>query len=146
MKVNHKQVQKYSKQIARQIKLCWEKFDQIVIITKWWLIPGYYIAKELWIKKIETINLSSYNWKEQKEIINDTNMYFKIDNDLRYLIIDDLIDSWNTIRYIEKNFFKNKVNYEVATLFRKIWSHRQWKYCLKQDVPKDEWISFEYEE
>jgi len=145
MKVSHKQVQEYSKILAKLIELDNLKFDVILIITRWWLIPGYYIANELWIKRIDTINLSSYNWKERKEIINETNIYFDIDKDLKYLIVDDLIDSWKTLSYIEKYYFKNNQNYEVATLFRKREAIRDPKYCLRRDINKEEWIEFEYE-
>jgi len=46
--VSHEQVKEYSLTVAENIKKTKEDFDLIIILTKWWLIPWYYIAKELW--------------------------------------------------------------------------------------------------
>lgn len=83
-----------------------EKRDQwkgIVAITRGGLIPAGIVARELEIKLIETIGISSYDDKTQRQakIVKniDTSLIGKGDG---WLVIDDLVDTGNTAKIIRE--------------------------------------------
>ena len=45
--ITNEQVKKYSEILSKSIKKDKYEVEMILTITKWWLIPTYYIAKQL---------------------------------------------------------------------------------------------------
>ncbi len=139
--LSFEELKEMSYSLAETIKKDNINFDMIVTLTKWWLVPTYFVADILWIKTIETLNINSYNldWK-QAEIIDKT--YFKKSfSNLNILIVDDLVDSWNSISYVLENYEIS--NYKLATIFYKEKSKIIPDYFCKK--ANDEWIVFPYE-
>jgi len=80
-----------------------KKWKGIVAVTRGGLVPAAVIARELGIHYIDTVCITSYNFKEQGEM----NILKKIDDsgeDL--LIIDDLVDTGATAKVV-KNMLPN---------------------------------------
>ena len=71
----------------------------IVAITRGGLVPAAIIARELEVRLIETVCISSYDHKDQRE----ANILKGVDGDGEgWLIIDDLVDTGNTARIVRE--------------------------------------------
>lgn len=75
----------------------------IIGITRGGLIPAGIVARELDIKIIETIGISSYDDQSQHDarVLKDINKNI-VGDGAGWLVIDDLVDSGNTAKLIRK--------------------------------------------
>ena len=121
-----------------------EKRDQwkgIIAITRGGLIPAGIIARELEIKLIETIGISSYDDQKQRDLEIIKNIDVKLVGDGEgWLAIDDLVDSGATAKAIRKLLPKA----HLATVYAKpageplVDTYVTW-------VSQDTWIYFPWE-
>lgn len=113
----------------------------IIAITRGGLIPAGIVARELEIKTIETIGISSYDDKVQREV----SVVKSINADLvgdgtGWMVIDDLVDSGNTAKLIRQTLPKA----HVATVYAKpageplVDTYVTW-------VSQDTWIYFPWD-
>ena len=93
-------------QLHRDAKaLAWRLLDHdfykgIVAITRGGLVPAAIIARELDVRLVDTVCVSSYAWKDQK---GDVEVLKSIDHDgSGWLIIDDLVDTGRTAEVVRK--------------------------------------------
>lgn len=100
--VFHKDVLDLSKKIAHVIEQ--EKIKGIVTITRGALVPSAIIANEFNIRKIETISLKSYNEGQNQSDIEVLSLPYEAlkERGNNWVIIDELVDTGNTLAYIEK--------------------------------------------
>ena len=121
-----------------------EKRDEwkgIIAITRGGLIPAGIIARELEIKLVETIGISSYDDKTQGQtkIIKGIDEKLVGDGD-GWLAIDDLVDSGNTAKILRKMLPKA----HMATVYAKpageplVDTYVTW-------VSQDTWIYFPWD-
>ncbi len=75
-------------------------FRGIIAITRGGLVPAAIIARELDIRLVDTICLSSYDWKDRKSEVN-TLKSFEGDG-TGWLIIDDLVDTGRTAQVVRE--------------------------------------------
>lgn len=92
-----------NKRMIEQIKSSGKKYDFILAITRGGVFPAYFLAKALDLP-IETISLSSY--KDQKagqikEVLTE-GFSKRIINPKKCLLVDDIFDSGQTIRYVQR--------------------------------------------
>nr|NJM02178.1 xanthine phosphoribosyltransferase [Desulfobacula sp.] len=82
--------------MSREMKQAWKG---IVAVTRGGLVPAAVIARELGIRHIDTVCITSYDWQNQGEpqILKSVEGSGK---DL--LIIDDLVDTGSTARIVRK--------------------------------------------
>ncbi|WBF67695.1 xanthine phosphoribosyltransferase [Desulfovibrio subterraneus] len=72
-------------------------FKGIVAITRGGLVPAAILARELDIHLIETVCISSYNWKNQNEL----RVLKHVEGDGEgWLIVDDLVDTGTTAKVV----------------------------------------------
>lgn len=113
----------------------------IIAITRGGLIPAGIIARELGIKVIETVGVSSYDDQTQREL----HVLKKIAPDLvgdgtGWLVIDDLVDSGNTAKLLREMLPKA----HIATVYAKpageplVDTYVTW-------VSQDTWIYFPWD-
>lgn len=108
--IDYNSLKQLAKKLSDKIE---KKYDKIIIITKWWLHLGYYIADNLKIRNIQTINIETRSeWQTQPKIYWNIPV---VEKGERVLIVDDLIDSWKTFNII-KSLYKD---IDFATLFVK---------------------------
>jgi len=75
-------------------------FKGIVAITRGGMVPAAIVARELGIHLIDTICISSYDWKDKK---GDPDILKSIDGDGEgYLLIDDLVDTGRTAEIVKQ--------------------------------------------
>ena len=116
-----------------------KKFSKIVAIVRGGLIPSDYLARKLGIKYVETLCVSSYtadNTKETDLRVIPNNK--EVDPRKDWLIVDDLVDSGDTMELAKKLYPNSK----VATLYVKPGSPRP-DYFVR-DVG-DVWVRFPWE-
>ncbi len=93
-----------------------ENWKGIIAITRGGLIPAGIVARELEIKLVETIGVSSYDDKTRGEVktIKDINTDLVGDGE-GWLVIDDLVDSGSTAKLLREMLPKS----HIATVYAK---------------------------
>ena len=109
------------------------------------MVPGYMLAARLWIKLIRSIAIESYSADNQRHDIrelDEQNYYF--DTKKNWLIVDDISDTGNSLKFVIDKYFTAENKFKVATIVMKP------KTGYIPDVyatlvPQDNWIVFPYE-
>lgn len=93
-----------------------EDWKGIIAITRGGMIPAGIIARELEIKLVDTICISSYDDKSQREarLLKGVDMKAIGDGD-GWMVIDDLVDTGNTAKVIRDMMPKA----HIATVYAK---------------------------
>lgn len=138
--ISSEQLKELCWQFYKKVILKQKTYDILILVTKWALIPWYYIADMLWIKDIRTICLSSYVDNEQA--ILQEHYFPEIPAKKNVLIFDELTDTWDTLTFI-KDRLKRHTNIDYWTLFKFKQSNFTPDIYIKEKW--DEWIDFYYE-
>jgi xanthine phosphoribosyltransferase len=93
-----------SKQLAKSLKET--QWTGILAITRGGLIPAGLLAHSLNIRRIEVINVQSYDQKKSRGEIVVLNVPDVKNDGENWLIVDDLVDTGETIKAIRKRFSK----------------------------------------
>ncbi len=131
-------------QLHRDSKaLAWRLLDNqyyqgIVAITRGGLVPAAIIARELDIRLIDTICISSYDWQDQK---GDSEVLKTFENDGDgWLLIDDLVDTGRTAKLVKEMIPKA----HFATVYAKP-AGRALVDTFITEVSQDTWILFPWD-
>ncbi len=130
-------------QLHRDSKaLAWRLVDQqtwkgIVAITRGGLVPAAIIARELDIHLVDTVCISSYEWKDQGKI----QILKSIDGDGKgWLLVDDLVDTGKTATIAREMLPKA----HFATVYAKP-AGRPVVDTFITEVSQDTWILFPWD-
>lgn len=97
--ISWEQLHRDSKALSWRLHDREEKWKGIVAVTRGGLVPAAVIARELGIRHIDTVCITSYDWKEQRE----ANILKKVEGPGKgLLIIDDLVDTGSTAKVVRK--------------------------------------------
>jgi xanthine phosphoribosyltransferase len=113
-------------------------FNGIIAITRGGLVPAAIVARELDIHLIDTICISSYDWKEKKgeaEILKG----FAGDGE-GWLLIDDLVDTGRTAKIVKELIPKA----HFATIYAKPAGRNEVDTFITE-VSQDTWILFPWD-
>ncbi|WWO98661.1 MAG: xanthine phosphoribosyltransferase [Candidatus Dasytiphilus stammeri] len=105
----------------------------IIAVSRGGLIPACLLARELNIRYVDTLCISSYN----HDIQNDITLikYDRTHNGQDYIIVDDLVDTGNTIKAIRSIY----PNGYLVTIFAKSNAKSLVdKYVI--EIPQNTWI------
>jgi xanthine phosphoribosyltransferase len=142
--------QRYSKtfpisweQLHRDAKaLAWRLVDMktwqgIIAITRGGLVPASIIARELEIRLVDTVCISSYDFKEMGEskILKSVDI-----NDEDWLLVDDLVDTGRTANIVRNMLPKA----HFATVYAKP-EGRPLVDTFITEVSQDTWILFPWD-
>jgi xanthine phosphoribosyltransferase len=74
-----------------------KEWEGIVAITRGGMVPASIIARELEIRLVDTVCISSYDWQDQEDVkvLKPVNL-----DDDDWLLIDDLVDTGKTARVV----------------------------------------------
>ena len=114
-------------------------FKGIIAVTRGGLVPAAIVARELDIRLIDTVCVQSYNEKSKgkvKLLKNATNAGTGKD----WLIVDDLVDTGETIKAIRLNL----ADAHYATVYAKP-SGREQVDTFITEVSQDTWIYFPWD-
>lgn len=94
--VNWEQFHRDSRVLAWRLLETKKKWERIIAVARGGLIPAAIIARELGIRYIDTVCISSYTLRHQGKISILKSISKLKDNREKYLIIDDLVDTGKT--------------------------------------------------
>lgn len=110
----------------------------LIAITRGGLVPAAIVARELDIRLVDTVCVSTYDYKEQGA---DSNILKGVDGDGEgFLIIDDLVDSGTTGRVVRQMLPKA----HFATVYAKP-KGREVVDTFVTEVSQDTWIYFPWD-
>ncbi len=123
--------------------LAWRLLDLdysqgIIAITRGGLVPAAIVARELEIRLVETVCISSYNWQDQRnevDILKGLNM-----DGEGWLLIDDLVDTGKTAETVRDMLPKA----HFATVYAKP-KGRPLVDTFITEVSQDTWILFPWD-
>ena len=125
------------KTLANEIKKSGKQYKSLLIVANGRLFIGALLAQELEINHIDTVSIKSYTEKEQNaiHIINSLDHVLK-EKDV--LIVDDIVDTGNTIKYLQE-----RLKADTAVLFYKPEiAHTKPTYHLHET---SKWVKFPWE-
>ena len=130
-------------QLHRDAKaLAWRLLDMktwkgIVAITRGGLVPASIIARELEIRLVDTVCISSYDFKE----IGESKILKSVDiDDENWLLVDDLVDTGRTAGIVKDMLPKA----HFATVYAKP-EGRPLVDTFITEVSQDTWILFPWD-
>ena len=134
--ISWEQLHRDSKALAwRLVDL--EKWQGIVAITRGGMVPASIIARELEIRHVDTVCVSSYDVREQGKIT----VLKSVDVDGKdWLLIDDLVDTGQTARIVRDMLPKA----HFATVYAKP-EGRPLVDTFITEVSQDTWILFPWD-
>jgi xanthine phosphoribosyltransferase len=134
--ISWEQLHRDSKALAWRL-LDMRTWEGIVTITRGGLVPASIIARELEIRLVDTVCISSYDFKDQgdAEILKSVD----IDGD-GWLLIDDLVDTGKTARLVRDMLPKA----HFATVYAKP-EGRPLVDTFITEVSQDTWILFPWD-
>jgi xanthine phosphoribosyltransferase len=131
-------------QLHRDAKaLAWRLLDKdffkgIIAVTRGGLVPAAIIARELDVRLVDTICVSSYDWKNQK---GEVKLLKGIEGDGQgWLIVDDLVDTGRTGKLIRELLPKA----HFACIYAKP-AGRPLVDTFITEVSQDTWILFPWD-
>lgn len=89
--------------LISEIEMTGKSYDFILAITRGGVFPAYFLAKRFNLP-IETLNLSSYKDQQAgtiKQVLVD-GFTKKVLNPSRCLLVDDIFDSGQTIKFVQR--------------------------------------------
>jgi xanthine phosphoribosyltransferase len=131
------QLHRDSKALAWRL-LDMDYFKGIVAVTRGGLVPAAIVSRELDIRMVDTVCISSYQWQDQQgevEVLKSVNM----DGD-GWLIIDDLVDTGRTAKSVREMLPKA----HFATVYAKP-AGRPLVDTFITEVSQDTWILFPWD-
>ncbi len=114
----------------------------IVAITRGGMAPAMIIARELDVRRVDTISVKSYDHQEQSEavVLKSPNDELMGDGGEGVLVIDDLVDTGKTLDLVRKLY--PKAHY--ATVYAKP-AGRDRVETFITEVSQDTWIFFPWD-
>ena len=135
--ISWEQLHRDSRALAWRL-LGMECFKGIIAITRGGMVPAAIVARELDIHLIETICISSYDWKDKKgeaEVLKGVE-----GNGEGWLLIDDLVDTGRTAGVVKEMVPKA----HFATVYAKP-AGRSEVDTFITEVSQDTWIFFPWD-
>ncbi len=127
--------------------LAWRLVDKgpwqgIIAVTRGGLIPAGIIARELEVRVIETVCVSSYDHMAQREarILKDVGENVLATGGKGWLIVDDLVDSGKTFEILRKNL----PNAHYAAVYAKPTGRPQVDTFVSE-FSQDTWLDFPWD-
>lgn len=124
-------LQREARRLARR-QLPSSQWKGILAVSRGGLVPAALMARELGIRYVDTICISSYDHDSQR----DLSVLKRVDGDgSGFLIVDDLVDSGSTAKVLRELYPKAK----LITIFAK----PQGEHLVDDfevSIPQDTWI------
>ena len=130
------------KDLYLQVKDC--QFDTILSIARGGLTIGHFLSEKMNIRKSYTINSIHYNDTKKLDTINILNIP-NLNDSKKVLIVDDIIDSGDTIQAIlkELKFKYPNIDFQILSIFYKKTATIQPNFTIREAT---KWIDFFWSE
>ena len=136
--VSWEEIHRNSKALAWRLSEL-KPYKGIIAVTRGGLVPAAIVARELDIRLIDTFCVFSYNQKTKGDIkvLKESSV---ADNGEGWVIVDDLVDTGETIKDIRSSL----PNAHYATVYAKP-SGREQVDTFITEVSQDTWIYFPWD-
>ena len=135
--ISWEQLHRDSKALAWRL-LGMDYFKGIIAITRGGLVPAAIIAREMDIHLVDTVCISSYDWKDKKgeaEVLKGVQ-----GNGAGWLLIDDLVDTGRTAKIVKQMVPQA----HFATVYAKPAGRAEVDTYITE-VSQDTWILFPWD-
>lgn len=145
--VSWEELHRATKELARR-QLPAEQWQGIIAVSRGGLVPAAIVARELNVRLVESVCVSSYDHDSQRDtvtLLKDVNC---TEDGEGFLVIDDLVDTGNTLKFLRERLPKAKfitvyakpegmdlVDDFVADLEQETWIHFPWDMHLHYVEP-----------
>ncbi|MGF1764772.1 xanthine phosphoribosyltransferase [Aliivibrio kagoshimensis] len=124
-------MQTYTRQLAER-QLPAEQWKGIIAVSRGGLVPAAILARELNIRYVDTVCISSYDHDHQR----DMTVLKAVEGDGEgFLIVDDLVDSGETAIKLREMYPKGKL---ITVCAKPAGKHLVDEYVV--DIPQETWI------
>ncbi|HIF9079295.1 TPA: xanthine phosphoribosyltransferase [Photobacterium damselae] len=124
-------MQMYTRQLAEKL-LPAEQWKGIIAVSRGGLVPAAILARELGLRHVDTVCISSYDHDHQR----DMRVLKQADGDGEgFIIIDDLVDTGGTAEKIREMYPRGKF---VTVCAKPAGKHLVDDFVV--DIPQDTWI------
>jgi len=138
--ISWEQLQNDCRALAWKLLEARSDWTRIVAIARGGLIPAAIIARELNIRVVDTVCISSYTLRNQGESIDILKRPDLADMDEKWLIIDDLVDTGRTAGVVKEMF----PGIHFATVYAKP-EGRPLVDTFITEVSQETWILFPWD-
>ena len=145
--VSWEELHRATRELARR-QLPAEQYKGIIAVSRGGLVPAAIVARELNVRVVDCIAVSSYDHTEQRDdlqVMKDVSATTDGDG---FLVVDDLVDTGNTLKFLRDRLPKAKfvtvyakpagmelVDDFVADLAQDTWIHFPWDMHLHYIEP-----------
>lgn len=124
-------MQMYTRQLAEKL-LPADQWKGIIAVSRGGLVPAAILARELGLRHVDTVCISSYDHDHQR----DMRVLKQADGDGEgFIIIDDLVDTGGTAEKIREMYPRGKF---VTVCAKPAGKHLVDDFIV--DIPQDTWI------
>ncbi len=140
--VSWEELHRATKELARR-QLPAEQWRGIIGVSRGGLVPATIVARELNIRVVDSVCVSSYDHTDQRDSVTLLKDVCATEDGEGFLVIDDLVDTGSTLRFLRERFPKakfitvyakpagmNLVDDFVAELEQETWIHFPWDMHL----------------
>ncbi|MGM0480592.1 MAG: xanthine phosphoribosyltransferase [Pseudomonadota bacterium] len=145
--VSWEELHRATKELARR-QLPAEQYKGIIAVSRGGLVPTAIIARELNLRTIDCIAVSSYDHDQQRDQLLTLKDVSATPDGEGFLVVDDLVDTGNTLKHLRQRLPKAKfitvyakpsgmtlVDDYVADLEQDTWIHFPWDMHLHYVEP-----------
>ncbi|EKE84900.1 xanthine phosphoribosyltransferase [Idiomarina xiamenensis] len=145
--VSWEELHRATKELARR-QLPAEQWRGIIAVSRGGLVPAAIVSRELNIRLVDSVSVSSYNHTEQRGDLQLLKDVTASEDGEGFLVIDDLVDSGNTLAFLRQRLPRAKfitvyakpkglatVDDYVADLDQETWIHFPWDMHLHYVEP-----------
>lgn len=145
--VSWEELHRATKELARR-QLPAEQYQGVIAVSRGGLVPAAIISRELNLRTVDCVSISSYQHDQQSDQLQVLKDVTASSDGEGFLVVDDLVDSGNTLRYLRQRLPKAKfitvyakpagidqVDDYVADLDQETWIHFPWDMHLHYVEP-----------
>ncbi|MAK70922.1 MAG: xanthine phosphoribosyltransferase [Idiomarinaceae bacterium] len=145
--VSWEELHRATKELAHR-QLPAEQYRGVIAVSRGGLVPGAIIARELNLRTVDCVSVSSYDHNEQRDDLNVLKDVTATNDGEGFLVVDDLVDTGNTLKFLRQRLPKAKfitvyakpagidlVDDYVADLEQDTWIHFPWDMHLHYVEP-----------
>ncbi|ASG66053.1 xanthine phosphoribosyltransferase [Idiomarina sp. X4] len=145
--VSWEELHRATRELARR-QLPAEQYKGIIAVSRGGLVPAAIVARELNIRVVDCVAVSSYDHDEQRDDLQLLKDVTATGDGEGFLVVDDLVDTGNTLKFLRDRLPKAKfvtvyakpagmdlVDDFVADLEQDTWIHFPWDMHLHYVEP-----------
>lgn len=145
--VSWEELHRATRELARR-QLPAEQYKGIIAVSRGGLVPAAIVARELTIRVVDCVAVSSYDHDEQRDDLQLLKDVTATGDGEGFLVVDDLVDTGNTLKFLRDRLPKAKfvtvyakpagmdlVDDFVADLEQDTWIHFPWDMHLHYVEP-----------